>query len=82
VFIRQSAALRDRPDQQATLRSVRIPTLILCGAEDRLCPLEGHELMHRLVPDSTLSVIEGAGHLPTLERPETTNAALHRWLED
>ncbi len=81
VFIRQSIALRDRPDHRKTLRSVRVPTLILCGAEDRLCPVERHELMHSLVPMSTLAIIDGAGHLPTLERPETTTAALRRWLE-
>ena len=81
VFIRQSVALRDRPDHRKTLRSVRVPTLILCGAEDRLCPVERHELMHSLVPMPTLAIIDGAGHLPTLERPEATTAALRRWLE-
>ena len=81
VFVRQSVALRDRPDQQDTLRAARVPTLILCGAEDALCPLERHELMHRLIPGSTLVVVEGAGHLPTLERPIETTAALRRWLE-
>jgi pimeloyl-ACP methyl ester carboxylesterase len=80
VFIRQSAALRDRPDQQETLKSVRVPTLILCGADDRLCPIQRHWLMHRLIPNSTLTVIDGAGHLPTLEQPEPTTAALCRWL--
>ena len=39
VFIRQSLALRDRPDQQDTLRAVTVPTLILCGREDRACPV-------------------------------------------
>ena len=82
VFIRQSLALRDRPDQQDTLRAVTVPTLILCGREDRACPVERHELMHRLIPHSTLTIIDGAGHLPTLEKPDQTNAALARWLED
>jgi pimeloyl-ACP methyl ester carboxylesterase len=40
VFERQSIALRDRPDQQETLRHVDVPTLILCGREDALCPVE------------------------------------------
>ncbi|GGL61385.1 alpha/beta fold hydrolase [Wenxinia marina] len=81
VFVRQSVALRDRPDQQDTLRAVTVPTLILCGEKDALCPVERHTLMHGLIPGSTLTVIEGAGHLPTLERPDETNAALRRWLE-
>ncbi len=82
AFIRQSVALRDRPDQQESLRAVAVPTLILCGREDRLCPVERHELMHGLIPGSRLTIIEGAGHLPTLETPDATTAALTRWLED
>ncbi len=81
VFIRQSLALRDRPDRQEILRSVTCPTLVLCGREDALCPVERHELMHALIPHSTLTVIDGAGHLPTLEQPMPTNAALAAWLE-
>jgi pimeloyl-ACP methyl ester carboxylesterase len=82
VFARQSRALAARPDQQATLAAYRGPTLILMGEEDRLCPRDRHELMHDLIPGSRLAIIPGAGHLPTLEQPERTNAELARWLED
>jgi len=82
VFIRQSKALRDRPDQQDTLRGVTVPSLILCGRDDALCPVHRHTLMHSLIPGSTLRIIDGAGHLPTLEQPEQTTAALIRWLEE
>lgn len=82
AFVTQSIALRDRPDQQQTLRGVTVPTLILCGRDDALCPVERHELMHRLIPHATRMVIEGAGHLPTLEKPVETTAAMARWLED
>jgi pimeloyl-ACP methyl ester carboxylesterase len=37
--------------------------------------------MAALIPNAQLEIIEGAGHLPTLEQPELTNAALVRWLE-
>ncbi|MEM8536348.1 MAG: alpha/beta hydrolase [Pseudomonadota bacterium] len=80
VFVRQSRALQTRPDQQDVLRNARLPTLILCGEDDALCPVHRHELMHSLVPGSTLTVIKGAGHLPTLEQPEKTNEALAEWL--
>ena len=82
VFARQSRALADRPDQQATLTAFRGPALILMGDEDRLCPRDRHELMHALIPGSRLVIVEGAGHLPTLEQPERTTAELVRWLED
>lgn len=81
VFLRQSRALRDRPDQQDRLRRVTVPTLILCGRDDALCPVERHALMHSLIPHSTLHIVESAGHLPTLEQPLETTAALARWLE-
>ncbi|TMV09043.1 alpha/beta fold hydrolase [Ruegeria sediminis] len=81
VFIIQSKALMDRPDQTETLLSARIPALVLCGRGDLLCPVERHELMAGLIPGAVLHIVENAGHLPTLEQPETTNAALRRWLE-
>ena len=81
VFMRQSRALASRPDQQHTLRNYAGPALVLCGEHDRLCPLERHETMHDLLPNSTFEVIKNAGHLPTLEQPQNTTAALARWLE-
>ncbi|NOC45638.1 MULTISPECIES: alpha/beta fold hydrolase [unclassified Ruegeria] len=82
VFIRQSKALMNRPDQSETLTAYAGRALVLCGHEDRLCPVERHRLMHDLLPRSALEIIGDAGHLPTLEQPEKTTAALSRWLED
>lgn len=80
VFVAQSRALQTRPDRRGTLREVAVPALVLCGAEDALCPLHRHETMHDLIPGSELVVVPGAGHLPTLERPDAVNAALSDWL--
>lgn len=81
VFVRQSQALRDRRDQTETLRRYAGQTLILCGRQDILCPVERHRLMQNLIPGSTIQIVEDAGHLPTLEQPQITTAALSRWLE-
>lgn len=81
VFLSQSRALMDRPDQSETLRGADLPALVLCGRDDRLCPVSRHQLMAELIPDAQLEIIEGAGHLPALEQPDLTNAALARWLE-
>lgn len=80
VFVRQSQALRDREDQQETLKGIKVPVLLICGSEDTLCPIEKHQLMHNLIPNSTLKVVMGAGHLPTLEQPEKTTEILQTWL--
>ena len=80
VFAAQSAAIQSRPDQTATLRGVNVPTLVLCGTEDALCPVARHQLMHDLIPGSELAVIPAAGHMPTLEQPKKTNEVLKKWL--
>ena len=81
TFVAQSRALQTRPDQVETLRESRMPTLILCGRDDALCPIGRHQLMYDLMPHATFQIVENAGHLPTLEQPQQTTAALARWLE-
>ncbi len=81
VFHRQSLALRDRADQQATLRGFTGPALVLMGEHDRLCPHDRHALMHALMPQSKLVLVPDAGHLPPLEQPDATRTALKEWLE-
>ena len=81
VFARQSRALRDRPDRTAALATFQGPALVLMGADDRLCPRDRHDLMHRLMPQSRLSIVAGAAHLPVLEQPGQMIAELSRWLE-
>jgi pimeloyl-ACP methyl ester carboxylesterase len=82
VFVRQSRALQRRTDQQQTLASFSGPALVLMGEHDRLCPLDRHELMHALMPQSRLVIVKNAAHLPPLENPEETIAALNRWLDE
>ncbi|MEM6711098.1 MAG: alpha/beta hydrolase [Pseudomonadota bacterium] len=80
VFADQSEAIKNRPDQRETLKTVKVPTLVLMGEDDRLCPLDRHTLMHKLIEGSELAVIEDAGHLPTLEQPEKTTNVMNAWL--
>jgi len=80
VFVRQSRALQTRRDQCETLKGVKVPTLILCGADDSLCPPERHQLMQSHIAGSKLAVVEGAGHLPVLENPTVTNQLLKLWM--
>ena len=82
AFVRQSLALRDRPDYSDVLALVTCPTLVLCGRQDTLCPVERHEAMKAMIPHARLHIIEGAGHLPTIEAPDEVTQALHDLLED
>lgn len=81
AFVRQSRALQTRADRQEVLAGVTVPSLILCGREDTLCPLHRHQLMQGLIEGAELVVVEGAGHLPTLEQPDVTTRAIQAWLE-
>ena len=80
AFIRQSLALKNRRDQQDTLANFHKPCLILMGEEDELCPLDRHLCMLSLLPQSTFISIPKAGHIPPLEQPKATSAALTQWM--
>ena len=80
VFISQSRALQKRADQLNTIQSMNIPVLIMCGSEDKLCTVERHEMMHNMISDSDLKIINNAGHMPTLEQPRETTEVLKEWL--
>ena len=80
VFIRQSRALQRRRDQPGTLRKCKVPTLILCGAHDALCPVKRHTFMAELIHGAELKVLDHAGHLPTLEMPDETTQAMRDWM--
>lgn len=68
------------PLTEAEIAAVATPTLILWGEEDRLIPVEAGEWLDQTLPDSTLVVYPGIGHLPHEEAAEKTLAALEPWL--
>ena len=60
-------------DQRDRAASIGVPTLVLCGAEDRVTPPALSEELARMVPGARLELIPGAGHLSNLERPAHFN---------
>ncbi|MCZ4353523.1 alpha/beta fold hydrolase [Roseovarius aestuarii] len=81
VIIKQARAMQRRRDYQAVLRRCKMPALVLCGAHDGATPIKRHSFLADLIPYAQLSVIEGAGHLPTLEQPDRTTEALRAWMK-
>lgn len=81
AFLRQSRALQRRPDQQKTLRKAKLPILFIAGADDPLVPVRRQDFAAQLAPYGSLQVIEGAGHMPTLEQPEAVTAAIETFLK-
>jgi len=80
IFINQSKALSTRKDYKSTLENIKVPSLIICGEYDRLCPIRVHIEMESLIENSTLEIIPDAAHLPTLEQPAYVNKILGKWL--
>jgi len=69
-----------RPDSRPFLEDVAVPTLVLCGAEDQLTPVEAAETLRDGIPGARLEVLPGAGHLANLEAPEAFHRAVASFL--
>ena len=82
TFAAQLNALIQRPDATGVLAALQCPTLLLCGRQDAWSPLARHEDMHRLCPHSRLVVVEGSGHMTTMEQPQAVSRALRDWMEN
>lgn len=80
IFAAQINALLNRPDATPVMQALACPTLLICGREDSWSPLTRHEEMAEIIPGASLRVIEQAGHMSTMERPEAVSAAIKQWL--
>lgn len=67
-------------DLRAEARGVRVPTLVLVGEHDTITPPALSEELAQLLPEATLAVIPGAGHLSNQENPAAFNAAVRGFL--
>jgi pimeloyl-ACP methyl ester carboxylesterase len=77
------AALRGRAqrvDYLPMLREIRVPTLVVVGREDGYTPVALAEQLRAGIAGSKLVVIEGAGHMPNLERADDFNGELNLWM--
>jgi pimeloyl-ACP methyl ester carboxylesterase len=64
------------PKLPQRLHRITAPVLILWGAHDRLLPPSGARRWAGLLPDATVELIDGAGHLPLAEAPGPSLAAV------
>ena len=80
AFVRQQRAIMSRAESRPLLAAIKCPTLVLCGRQDQLTPLDRHEEMAAGIKGATLEVLEDCGHMSTMERPDQVNRALRQWL--
>ena len=82
-YIATCEALRDSDLRAAaeTVRDARIKSLVVCGSEDQSTPVAlSQDLAQAL--ETRLELIEGAGHLPCVEQPETFARILTHFFEE
>jgi sigma-B regulation protein RsbQ len=68
-------------DHRTSLPRATTPTLILQCSDDIIAPCAVGEYMQRVMPASTLNVIENIGHCPHLSSPAASAAAMRAFLE-
>ena len=82
AFERQIEAGEGRPDHTAVLAGLKVPALLICGAQDSFGRAALQAPMAALLPDAPVLLIDHCGHLPMLEHPQAVNHAMHAWLAE
>ena len=80
IVINGLKALAERSETCSTLPEINIPTLIICGREDEVTPLEQSEFLHTSIKASALHIIDDAGHVSNIEQPEEFNNEISKFL--
>ncbi|MFC2064617.1 alpha/beta fold hydrolase [Chloroflexota bacterium] len=51
------------------LAEIRVPTLVICGSEDKMTPLHFSTKLSTNIPGAAMQIIESAGHMVMVEQP-------------
>ena len=63
------------------LEKITIPSLIICGAEDRMTPPKFSESLRDGLVKSTLHILDAAGHMVMLEKPDQVAELAQKFLD-
>lgn len=75
-FARAQGAMANRPDSTPQLAEMDVPALVVVGDEDAFIRVADARNLAESLPQARLAVIERAGHLPSLERPDAFDREL------
>ena len=83
AFYRQIAEADERytDEVEHLYPTIDEPTHIVWGADDTWIPVDRARRLQSLIPGSSLSIIEGAGHLIQLDAPTALSVEVSRWLD-
>lgn len=68
-------------DLSNMLAIIEVPTLLLYGDADQRSPLNVAENLHKKIPDSSLVIMPGVGHLSNVEAPQIFNTKVRNFLQ-
>jgi len=80
AYRQQTAITLSRADSRSRLGQIAVPTLVLCGANDAVCPSAMSREIAARIRHSRLAIIPDAGHHVLLEKPVAVAAELSAWL--
>ena len=69
-------------DFSTCLKKIKTPILVIWGRQDRILPVAEGEAAVETMPDIRLHVMDRAGHLPQIDKPEEFNATVLDFLSD
>jgi 3-oxoadipate enol-lactonase len=69
-------------DQRDRARNIGVPTLVLCGSEDKPTPPALSLALAKLIPGARYDFIDRAGHLTNLEQPDAFNRLVGAFIEE
>ena len=70
----------DRFDVTDRLDAIHVPTLVICGTDDKLAPLRYSKTLAAKIPGAALQTVDGAGHMLILEQPRRLTKLLGLFL--
>ncbi len=71
----------DEFDVMDKMSLIDVPSLIICGNEDRLTPPKYSKFFHEKLKISELIIIDKASHMVMLEKPEELNQAIKEFIK-
>jgi len=79
-YLACASAVRDMA-QSTMLLKIKVPTMVLVGKQDPACTVDQATVLHRLIPHSSMVVLDQAAHLANIEQPLAFNKALRGFLD-
>jgi 3-oxoadipate enol-lactonase len=79
-YIACGSAVRDMT-HSAMLLKIKAPTLVLTGRQDPACTVDQAIVLHRLIDNSEMVIIENAAHLSNIEQPAAFNSAIRSFID-